>query len=61
LVLFDPGRFERGCFGVGGGVSIVLALALIGLLVDNDRYEDVVEMIVVVADDEEGNRMFLVR
>jgi hypothetical protein len=35
-------------------------LALIGLLVDNDRYEDVVEMIVIVADDE-GNRMFLVR
>lgn len=35
-----------------------IVLALIGLLVDNDRY-DVVEMVAV--DDDEGNRMFLVR
>lgn len=39
--------------GVGGGVS----MAVVVVLVDNDLY--VVEM--VVADDEEGSRMLLVR
>jgi hypothetical protein len=54
--VFDPGRFERGCFGVGGGVSIVLALVVV--LVDKDLY--VVEMVVAVDDDDKGNRTFLV-
>jgi hypothetical protein len=55
LVLFDPGRFERGCLGVGGGVS----MAVVVVLVDNDRYD--VEVVAVVVVDDEGSRMFRVR
>lgn len=43
-------------------MSIVLAAVVVGLFVDKDLYEDVIEMAVVVAVvNDEGSRMFLVR